>query len=84
MKYPISCNVFRELADSFHDLASVLCLFFPTKRDNSRFSVHTAKELTGLFMQFLGAVTDSGTYDLVDVHSGHMNFRLSVKNSLTN
>lgn len=84
LKYPIFCSILRELLDSFHDLASVLCLFFPTKRDDSRFSIHTAKELTQLFMQLLGAVTDSGTYDLVNAHSDHMNFRLSVKNSFTN
>ncbi|MPM23075.1 hypothetical protein SDC9_69538 [bioreactor metagenome] len=83
LKYPIFCNVFRELADSFYDLAAVLCFFVPAKQGDSRFSVHTAKELTQLLIQLFGTVTEAGTYDLVDARTNHINFRLSVKNKLT-
>jgi len=77
-KYPISCNVFRELLDSFYDLAAVLCILVPAKQGDSRFSVHTAKELIQLIMLLVGAVTENGKYDLVNAQANHMNFRLSV------
>lgn len=83
IKYPIFCNIFRELLDSFYDLAAVLCIFAPAKQGDTRFSVRAAKDLTLLLMQLFGAVTENGSYDLVDVKADNLNFRLSVKNNLT-
>jgi hypothetical protein len=79
LKYPISCNVFLELADSINDLTAVLCPFFPAKPGGSHFSFHTSKELVQLFIQFLGTITENGPYDLVSANTDRFNFRLSVK-----
>ncbi len=84
LKYPIFCNVFRELLDSIYDLTVLLCLFSPEKqRCASPFSVHTINELTVQLMELIRSITENDPYDLINVSTDHVKLQLSVKNNHT-
>ncbi len=68
---PISCNVFRELLDSIHDVLTFLCIFAPKS--------HIApKAFTRLFMEFFGSISEDGPYDLIDVTADKVQFSIKV------
>ncbi|HWQ51740.1 MAG TPA: hypothetical protein VN369_08055 [Terriglobales bacterium] len=79
---PISLHVLRELLDSYHDLATVLCLFMPAKQEpHSRGTLRSGKELTLRLTQLLGSIGENGPYDLLDVSTDEVKVRISVKNT---
>lgn len=69
---PVSCNVFRELLDSIHDVLTFLCIFAPKSHAAS-------KEFIRVLMEFFGSINEDGPYDLIDVAADKVQLSIKVR-----
>ena len=78
--FPISLDVFRELLDSILDVVRLGCAFVPKKPESgAQTSIHTAKELIQMVITLLGAITDDGPYELVDVSAHNAKVQIKIR-----
>lgn len=79
---PISINAVREILGCFVDLLSTACFFVPNvhKTDSdAQLTVFTMRDFVILVETFIDALTDEGTYDLVDVEADDVNVSIKIR-----